>query len=64
MNRPLDPGSPDLFRRDRLLDVLIPTRDRPAELAVILAGLAAQDRPAEFGVVVSDQSDGQPSWAA
>ncbi|GAA4436470.1 glycosyltransferase family A protein [Actinokineospora soli] len=42
------------------LDVLIPTRDRPTELATTLAGLAAQD--GEFGVVVSDQSDGEPGW--
>jgi GT2 family glycosyltransferase len=63
VNRPLDTGSPARFRQHRLLDVLIPTRNRPAELAVTLAGLAAQDRPAEFGVVVSDQSDGDPSWA-
>jgi GT2 family glycosyltransferase len=40
--RPLDPGDPAGFRRPRLLDVLIPTRNRPAELAVTLAGLAAQ----------------------
>ena len=38
------------------MDVLIPTADRPAELAVTLAGLAAQDDPA-FRVVVSDQSE-------
>lgn len=38
------------------VDVLIPTVGRAAELAVTLAGLAAQDEPA-FGVVVSDQSD-------
>lgn len=37
------------------IDVLVPTCDRPAELAVTLAGLAAQDGPA-FSVVVSDQS--------
>ncbi|WP_341394489.1 glycosyltransferase [Arthrobacter sp. G119Y2] len=43
------------------LQVLIPTRDRAAELAVTLAGLAAQDGPS-FGVVVSDQSPGPPSW--
>lgn len=43
--------------------MLIPTRDRPAELAVTLSGLAGQE-PAEFGVVVSDQSDGDvPGWA-
>ncbi|WP_214411539.1 glycosyltransferase family 2 protein [Sphaerisporangium fuscum] len=38
------------------LDVLIPTRDRPAALAVTLAGLAAQTA-AGFRVVVSDQSE-------
>jgi GT2 family glycosyltransferase len=42
------------------LDVLVPTRDRPVELATTLAGLAAQDHP--FGLVVSDQSDGPPSY--
>ena len=40
----------------------IPTRDRPTELATTLAGLAAQTGPS-FRVVVSDQSDGAPSWA-
>jgi GT2 family glycosyltransferase len=43
------------------LDVLIPTCDRPVELAVTLAGLAAQDMPG-FGVVVSDQSHGDPDY--
>jgi hypothetical protein len=38
------------------VDVLIPTFHRRAELAVTLAGLAAQDDP-PFRVVVSDQSD-------
>jgi len=38
-----------------VVDVLIPTRDRPSALAVTLAGLAAQDDPA-FAVTVSDQS--------
>lgn len=37
------------------LDVLVPTRDRAAALAVTLAGLAAQDDP-PFSVIVSDQS--------
>ncbi|WP_087872837.1 glycosyltransferase family 2 protein [Arthrobacter globiformis] len=46
---------------DAALDVLIPTCNRPAELAVTLAGLAAQEGPA-FRVVVSDQSDGPPAW--
>jgi GT2 family glycosyltransferase len=38
------------------VDVLIPTVGRLAELAVTLAGLAAQDDP-PFSVVVSDQSE-------
>ena len=38
------------------LEVLIPTVDRAAELAVTLAGLAAQDDP-PFSVIVSDQSE-------
>jgi GT2 family glycosyltransferase len=42
------------------VDVLVPTRDRPVELATTLAGLAAQRHP--FGVVVSDQSDGPASY--
>ncbi len=40
--------------------MLIPTRDRPADLAASLAGLSAQDE--EFGVVVSDQSGSAPAW--
>jgi hypothetical protein len=43
------------------VEVLVPTCDRPAELAVALAGLAAQDHP--FDVLVSDQSTGDPSYA-
>jgi GT2 family glycosyltransferase len=39
-----------------VLDVLVPTVGRVAELAVVLAGLAAQDDP-PFRVIVSDQSD-------
>ncbi|RIV37005.1 glycosyltransferase [Micromonospora radicis] len=62
MNRPLDAGTPADFRADRPLDVLIPTRDRPAELAVTLSGLAAQEGVPGFGVVVSDQSDGEPGY--
>ena len=42
------------------IDVLVPTRNRPVELATTLAGLAAQEHP--FGVVISDQSDGPPSF--
>jgi GT2 family glycosyltransferase len=45
------------------LDVLVPTRNRPAELAVTLAGLAAQEGVPGFGVVVSDQSDAEPAFA-
>jgi GT2 family glycosyltransferase len=43
------------------VDVLITTCDRPAELGVTLAGLAAQLEPS-FRVVVSDQSEQQPAW--
>ncbi|MDW3845456.1 glycosyltransferase family 2 protein [Micromonospora sp. BRA006-A] len=63
MTRPLDPGTPERFRHHRRLDVLIPTRNRPAELAVTLSGLAAQEGVPGFGVVVSDQSDGDPAYA-
>ncbi|WP_372698178.1 glycosyltransferase family 2 protein [Arthrobacter sp. JSM 101049] len=41
------------------IDVLIPTYGREAELAVTLAGLAAQQGPG-FGIVVSDQSEERP----
>jgi GT2 family glycosyltransferase len=43
------------------LEVLVPTRNRPVELATVLAGLAAQ-RDVEFGVLLSDQSDGSASY--
>lgn len=43
------------------LDVLIPSYNRAAELAVTLSGLAAQDGP-DFSVILSDQSDGEPVW--
>jgi len=46
--------------RRGLVDVLVPTRNRPVELATTIAGLAAQDYP--FDVLVSDQSDGQASY--
>jgi GT2 family glycosyltransferase len=59
--RPLDPGDPVQFARPRELDVLIPTRNREAELAATLGGLAADEEA--FGVVVSDQSDDGPAWA-
>jgi GT2 family glycosyltransferase len=45
--------------RPPLVEVLIGTAGRTAELAVTLAGLAAQDDP-PFRVVVSDQSDEHP----
>jgi GT2 family glycosyltransferase len=43
------------------IDVLVPTRNRPVELATTLAGLAGQ-RGVSFRVLVSDQSDGEPSF--
>ncbi|WP_219815679.1 glycosyltransferase family 2 protein [Arthrobacter sp. SX1312] len=42
---------------DPEVDVLIPSFGRPAELAVTLAGLAAQAGPA-FRVILSDQTEG------
>lgn len=47
--RPTEPDAP-------LIDVLVPTVGRRAELGATLAGLAAQDDPA-FRVFLSDQSD-------
>ncbi len=44
------------------IDVLVPTKDRPTELAVTLAGLAAQTG-VRFRLVVSDQSEGPASYA-
>jgi GT2 family glycosyltransferase len=52
--RPVPPAAP-------AVEVLIPTYRRPTELAVALAGLAAQDDP-PFAVVISDQSEGDPPW--
>lgn len=49
--------------RPPAVDVLIPTAGRTAELAVTLAGLAAQDEP-HFRVIVSDQSDDDASSQA
>ncbi|MBO4207612.1 glycosyltransferase [Micromonospora echinofusca] len=64
MSRPLETRSAGAFRAaGRELDVLVPTRNRATELAVTLAGLAAQEDVPRFGVVVSDQSDGPPPWA-
>jgi hypothetical protein len=60
--RPLEAGDPRQFAAPRELDVLIPTRDRPAELAATLAGLAGQEMGEPFGVVVSDQSEQIPGW--
>jgi GT2 family glycosyltransferase len=57
---PADWGRPMAPPREDI-QVLIPTCNRPAELAVTLAGLAAQEGPA-FGVIISDQSDGEPPW--
>lgn len=51
------PDQPDTVA----VDVLVPTCNRPAELAVTLAGLAAQQEPG-FAVAISDQSAGQPAW--
>jgi GT2 family glycosyltransferase len=47
--RPVDAAEP-------AIDVLLPTSGRIAELAVVLAGLAAQDAPV-FRLTISDQSD-------
>jgi glycosyltransferase involved in cell wall biosynthesis len=44
-----------------VIDVLVPTRGRPTELATTLAGLAAQTG-VDFTLTISDQSDGDPSW--
>lgn len=60
--RPLHLGDPVEFHQHRPVDVLIPTRDRPAELATTLSGLAAQTDAPPFGVVVSDQSDREAVW--
>lgn len=43
------------------IDVLIPTRNRPVELATTLAGLAG-GQATGFRVLVSDQSDDTPSY--
>ncbi|GAA4921587.1 glycosyl transferase family 2 [Actinomycetospora succinea] len=44
-----------------MIDVLVPTRNRPVELATTLAGLAAQTG-VDFSLTISDQSDGDASW--
>lgn len=43
--------------------MLIPAFERTAELAVTLAGLAAQHEP-DFAVILSDQSEGGAVWSA
>lgn len=53
--------APEVPAEPASVDVLITTCDRPAELGVTLAGLAAQLEPS-FRVVVSDQSEQQPAW--
>ena len=45
-----------------VLDVLVPTKDRPVELATTLSGLAAQ-QDVPFGLMVSDQSGRRPSYS-
>ncbi|HKU29961.1 DUF2795 domain-containing protein [Arthrobacter sp. NyZ413] len=45
------------------MDVLIPTFERNEELAVTLAGLAAQSSP-DFRVVISDQSSVTAAWTS
>ncbi len=68
MDRPLHPGDRATFRVERELDVLVPTRNRVAELTATLSGLAAQSAEGHgeeesFGVAVSDQSDERPAWS-
>lgn len=57
-------GQPGAFGAPRELDVLIPTRNRVPELAVTLAGLAAQEGTPTFGIAISDQSDRTPAWVS
>jgi glycosyltransferase involved in cell wall biosynthesis len=57
-----DAHTTDLHHVAADIDVLIPTRNRPVELATTLAGVAAQTGPI-LRVVVSDQSDDTPSFA-
>lgn len=60
---PVEPTAPRADdSRARRVDVLIPTRDRSAALAVTLAGLLGQTFRA-FDVVIADQSSGAPSYA-
>jgi GT2 family glycosyltransferase len=57
-------GAAGAFDAPREVDVLIPTRNRVPELAVALAGLAAQEGVPAFGVAISDQSDRTPAWVS
>lgn len=59
--RPEEWAAPCAAGREPALDVLVPTCNRPAELATVLAGLAAQDLEG-CRIVVSDQSTGAASW--
>lgn len=54
------PVAPEVPDTQQELQVLIPSYQRAAELAVTLSGLAAQ-MDANFGVIVADQSE-QPVW--
>lgn len=54
-------GHPPETVRDAAIDVLIPTCNRPAELAVTLAGLAGQTSP-DIRLFISDQSRGDAGW--
>lgn len=56
-----DPGAG--FDSAACIDVLVPTCDRPAALAVTLGSIGAQDWPA-LRVIVSDQSHGRGALAA
>ena len=49
-------AQPDAPASPVSIDVLVPTFQRPAELATTLSGLAAQTGP-DFAVVISDQGD-------
>ncbi|HEX2858583.1 MAG TPA: glycosyltransferase family 2 protein [Propionibacteriaceae bacterium] len=55
-------AAPAEERRPVGVEVLIPTFERPAELATTLSGLAAQT-DMDFGVIISDQGR-SPAWEA
>lgn len=54
-------GQPAMAVGTPAVDVLVPTCNRPAELAVTMAGLAGQTSP-DFRIFVSDQSQGIAGW--